>query len=145
MYFWHIGILTRDIEKTIGDFCALPGGARESWTVMELEFPQDKMVIGQGGRLRAAFARVGGSAVELLQPLDATSHHAFELEKKGPGPHHLAYVCPGGLDAAVQALTARGGSVVWDFQNGEERALYIETADGDMNFELVNICPFMPE
>ncbi|MCL2463364.1 MAG: VOC family protein [Defluviitaleaceae bacterium] len=145
MYFWHTGILTNDLDKTIGEFCALPGVRREQWSVMEVEFPQEKMTVGKGGKLKGAYARIYGDVYELLQPLDSISYHAAELNSKGAGPHHLAFVCPDDQDAALKSLIDNGGRVVWEFRNGGERACYVKTADGSMIFELINVCPFMPE
>jgi len=144
MYFWHTGLLTGDADKMIGDFCNLPGVGRGDWKIRDAVFPPDKMVTGSGGELRVAYARVNGVVVELLQPLDATSYHAAEFRKKGPGLHHIAYVCPDDQDEAVMSLLEHGGKIVWEFQNEGERAVYVETADG-MIFELINTCPFMPE
>jgi catechol 2,3-dioxygenase-like lactoylglutathione lyase family enzyme len=145
MKFWHNGVLTPDVEKTIDFLCAATGAAREKWTVMDIDFPQDKMVNGNGGKLRAAFAYVGGVVVELLQPLDDLSYHAKALSARGPGFHHNAYICEDDQEETVAALLAAGGSIVWEFQNGDERACYVEAADGNAVLEIINRCPFMPE
>lgn len=143
MYFWHTGILTRDIDGTINSFCDLPGVARDNWTVMDLEFKEP--LAGAGGKLKAAFARIGGGVFELLQPLDTVSYHAVQLEKKGPGLHHVAYVCPDGMEAALDGLLRAGGRIVWEIKQGDEHACYVETSGGSMVYELINTCPFMPE
>ena len=142
MYIWHIGMLTDDIDETMGAFCALP---LEAWTVMEVEFPQEEMLVGGGGRLKIAFARLADSVYEVIQPLDAHSYHASELQRKGPGLHHIAYVCPDDMSAVTDAMLNNGGKVVWETRHGDENARYIETADGKMIYELINVCPFMPE
>lgn len=143
MYFWHTGILTRDIDSTINDFCRLSGGARDDWTVMELDFREP--IVGAGGKLKAAFARVGGVVYELLQPLDTVSFHAVQLDNKGPGLHHIAYVCPDGMDAAIEGLLRAGGEIMWEFRQGDEHACYVKAPDGSLIYELINVCPFMPE
>ena len=145
MYHWHNGILTSDIEKTIECLCAIPGVTREQWTLMEIDFPPEKIITGTGGRLKAAFARIAGVVYELLEPLDDTSYHAITLRERGSGMHHSAYVCEDDLDEVITAQLAAGGRVVWEFRNGDEHAIYIETKDGGMVFELINRCPFMPE
>ena len=143
MYFWHTGILTHDIDKTINNFCSLPGVTRDNWTIMELEF--NKTLVGAGGKLKAAFARIGGSVFELLQPLDTVSFHAAQLNKKGPGQHHTAYVCPDGMDSVINSLLRAGGRIVWETKQDNEHACYVETMDGGIIYELINRCPFMPE
>jgi len=145
MKFWHNGILTSDIEKTINFFCTMPHASRDKWTIMEIEFSQSDMTIGDGGKLRAAFGRVGGIVVELLQPLDDHSYHAKTLKARGPGFHHNAYICEDNQDEVIDALLAEGGRIVWEFKRANERAVYIESADGSAILEIINICPFMPE
>ncbi|MDR0490407.1 MAG: VOC family protein [Oscillospiraceae bacterium] len=146
MNFWHNGILTRDIDKTIDFLCAASDAPREKWSVMEIDFPQSNMANGDGGKLRAAFGRVGGVVTELLQPLDDKSYHAKALKLRGPGFHHIAYICDD--DEQKEALTSivsEGGRIVWEFRNGSERACYVEAGGGNAVLELINNCPFMPE
>ena len=145
MKFWHNGVLTSDIDKTIDFFCAIPGASRDKWTIMEIEFSQADMATGDGGKLRAAFGRVGGIVVELLQPLDDNSYHAKALKARGPGFHHNAYICEDNQDEVVNALLADGGRIVWEFKRENERAVYVESADGSAVLEIINVCPFMPE
>ena len=145
MEFWHNGVLTPDIEKTIDFFCATAGSSRDKWTVMEIDFPQSNMVCGNGGKLRAAFGRVGGLVTELLQPLDDVSYHAEVLKSRGPGFHHNAFICENDMDDVVTAFEAAGGRIVWDMRHGDEHACYIESSDGSAVLEVINCCPFVPE
>ena len=144
MYHWHNGILTSDLEKTLDSFCAIPGVTRDLWTLGELDFTPGEMVTGAGGRLKTAFARIGGIVYELLEPLDDTSYHAVTLRKRGPGLHHAAYVCEDNLDEVIAAQLAAGGKIVWEALHGDEHAIYIESSDGSMVYEFINVCPFMP-
>ena len=145
MKLWHNGVLTPDIDDTIGFLCAAFGAPREKWTTMEIEFPQSNMLTGNGGKLRAAFGRMGDSVVELLQPLDDVSYHAEVLKTRGPGFHHNAYICEDDMDKVVTALVDSGGRIVWDMRKGDEHACYIEAAGGNAILEIINCCPFMPE
>lgn len=144
MEFWHNGILTPDIDKTISFLNAASGTSRDIWTIMEAEFPQSKMTSGNGGILRIAFARIGGVVIELLQPLDDSSYHARVLKARGPGFHHNAYICEKNMDETLADLYAAGGRPVWEFLNGDEHACYVEAAGGDVVLEIINHCPFMP-
>jgi len=125
--------------------CAASGAPREKWEIMDRDFPQSKIVTGRGGKLRVASAFVGGVVVELIQPMDDLSYHAASLKERGPGFHHSAYVCEDNLDEVVAAMIATGGRMVWEFQNGDEHACYVEAADGHTVLEVINCCPFMPE
>ena len=143
MKFWHTGLLVHDIEETLGFLCAPSGGDRSKWSVFDVEFPPDEMITGEGGKLRVAIGRVGGVVYELLQPLDKTSYHARQLEERGAGFHHCAYYCEGDFDETVAKLLAAGGRMVWEAKHGDEHPCYIEA--GGVVFEIINICPFLPE
>ncbi len=62
-------------------------------------------------RVRVAFVSVGGTHVELLEPLDPASPVAQFLERRGPGVHHLAFTVPN-VDAALAEVRRRGDRVV---------------------------------
>jgi catechol 2,3-dioxygenase-like lactoylglutathione lyase family enzyme len=143
MYFWHTGILTRNIEETIAFLCALHGGGRDKWTVFDVEFKDDEMLTGDGGKLRVAMGRAGGVVHELIEPLDDKSYQARRLESRGPGVCHSAYVCETGLNETLAALIAAGGRVVWEARHGDEHCVYVES--GGTVLEIINLCPFMPE
>ena len=143
MKFWHTGLLVHDIDETLDFLCAAPGGDRGKWTVIDVEFPQSEMIVGDGGKLRAAFGRVGGVVYELLQPLDDSSYHAKQLEEQGAGFHHCAYYCEDDYDDTVANLVASGGRIVWEAKHGDEHPCYIEA--GGIVFEIINVCPFLPE
>ncbi|SHI14372.1 Glyoxalase/Bleomycin resistance protein/Dioxygenase superfamily protein [Sporobacter termitidis DSM 10068] len=145
MKFWHIGILTPDVEKTLDALCAMSGGRRGVWQIGEIEFPSSEMITGSGGRLKTAVGRMGGIVYELIQPLDEHSFHAAALKRRGPGLHHAAYVCGEELDADVASCIAAGAQIVWEARHGEEHVCYLEAKDGGSVLELINICPPMPE
>jgi len=74
----HIGIATTDLEAASAPYRAIglePLGA-------------DEDVISQAVRVRAFQA--GGSSIELLTPLNASSPIQSFLERRGAGLHHLA-------------------------------------------------------
>ena len=144
MKFWHNGILTADLEKTIEFLSAADRTPREKWTIMDADFQQSNMLAGDGGKLRIAFGRVGGVVTELLQPQDNTSYHVKALKARGPGYQHCAYICEDDQEEVISALIKTGGRIVWDFKNGNERACYVEAADGNSVLEIINHCPFMP-
>ena len=145
MNFWHNGVLTPDIEKTIEFLCLASGTTTDKWTIMELEFPQADMVTGDGGKLRAAFGRVDGMVIELLQPMDDKSYHAKALKVRGPGFHHNAYICEKDQDKLIADLVASGGRIVWEMKHEEDHACYVEAAGGNIVLEIINNCPFMPD
>ena len=145
MQFWHNGLLTPDVDKTIDFLCAANNTPREKWTIMEIEFPQTNMLTGDGGKLKAAFGRVGNIVIELLQPLDDKSYHAKALKARGPGFHHNAYICENDQDKVIADLLAAGGRKVWEMRRGDDHACYVEAPGGNAVLEIINHCPFMPE
>ena len=142
MKFWHNGVLTPDIDKTIEFLSTANGTSPDKWTILELEFLQANMVTGGGGKLRAAFGRVGDIAIELLQPLDDKSYHAHSLKTRGPGFHHNAYVCEDNMEEILADLIATGGKPVWEMRRGDEHACYVEAQGGNIILEILNHCPF---
>lgn len=58
--------------------------------------------------LGVAFAWLGNTLLELVQPLDERSPHARALAEQGEGLHHLAYF----VDSIVGQF-ADGGSPLW--------------------------------
>ena len=145
MKLWHNGLLTHDVDKTIEFLSATSGIAKEKWIIAEIEFPQEKMATGAGGKLRAAFAYVGDVVIELLQPLSEETYHAVKLKERGPGFHHNAYICENNMDEVLNNLIDAGGRKVWEFKDGANHACYVEAADGFTVLEILNHCPLMPE
>jgi hypothetical protein len=145
MKFWHIGILTPNIEQTLETMLAVPGARRDAWAFGEVEFSQAEMLTGKGGRLKTAMGRMGGVVYELLEPMDEHSYHAETLKQRGPGFQHAAYVCEEDLDEVVASCIAAGAHMVWEAQHGNEHVCYLEAADGGSVWEFINCCPFMPE
>jgi methylmalonyl-CoA epimerase len=62
-------------------------------------------------RVRVAFFSVGGTHVELLEPMDPDSPVAKFLAARGPGVHHVAFHVPS-VDRALSEVAASGGRLV---------------------------------
>ncbi|MBI3014912.1 MAG: methylmalonyl-CoA epimerase [Candidatus Tectomicrobia bacterium] len=75
----HIGIVVRDLEEAIGRYQARLG----------LSLSHVEELPGAG--VRIAYFPLGGTRLELIQPLDPNSGVARFLSKRGEGMHHLAY------------------------------------------------------
>lgn len=137
----HVGILTYSLEDSMGEFGGLYGFEDAEWIVREVEFPAEAIKTGRGSHMRTAIARLGGITIELIQPLDPQSYHSSELKKKGPGLHHLAYICTDCQPEAIAAELERGGQVVWEAELGEKHPVYVESSDGSQVFEFINYIP----
>jgi methylmalonyl-CoA epimerase len=75
----HLGIAVDDLDAAILVYSDLFGATLE----------HRERVEDQG--VEAASLRVGGSRIELLQPLAADTPVGKFLAKRGPGMHHLAF------------------------------------------------------
>jgi methylmalonyl-CoA/ethylmalonyl-CoA epimerase len=75
----HIGIVVRSLEEAFGFY-------RDT-----LGLPLHKTATVQDQGVKAALLLVGGSEVELLEPINPDSGVAKFLQKKGEGLHHLCF------------------------------------------------------
>jgi len=62
-------------------------------------------------RVEEAMIRIGGSSVQLLQPLSPESPVGRFLEKRGEGLHHIAYAVAD-IEAALAHLAAEGARLI---------------------------------
>ena len=76
----HIAIAVRNLESAVERFRALTGVDPDDIRIEEV--PSENV--------RVAFIPVGGSKIELLEPLSDESPLSKFLEKRGDGLHHIA-------------------------------------------------------
>lgn len=91
----HIGIAVTNLEAAIAHY-AITAGATVSL---------QETLVEQGVEL--AFLNTGGSKLELLSPLSATSTLAKFISKRGSGLHHVCYRVTN-INAELARLTAAG-------------------------------------
>lgn len=75
----HIGIVVRSIEDALKLYKGLLG----------IEPSGEEVVEARG--IKVCFLNVGGTKIELLQPIRDDSEISGYLEKKGEGMHHITY------------------------------------------------------
>ena len=68
-----------------------------------------EMVVSQG--VEEAMIAVGGSSVQILQPLSPDSPVGRFLEKRGEGMHHIAFAVPD-IEAALRHLKQTGTRLI---------------------------------
>ena len=83
----HVAIAVEDMDEALDMYGGLFG-----LDPSEVEDVEDQGV-------RAALLKVGGSQVELIQPLDTESGVAKFIERRGPGLHHVCFEVDGLQDA----------------------------------------------
>lgn len=84
----QVGIIVRDIEKTIGHLSSLWDIG--PFEIREIDLP-DAILHGKQKRLRAklAFAQAGPLELELIEPGEGENIYQEFLSTKGEGLHHL--------------------------------------------------------
>ena len=89
----HIGIAVRDLDAALAEY-------HRQYRVE----PMHREVVESQG-VEEAMIAVGGSHIQLLQPLDEESPVGKFIASRGEGVHHVAYAVAD-LDAALEHLRA---------------------------------------
>jgi len=95
----HVGIAVHDLDRALDTY-------REHYRVEPL---YRETVEAQG--VEEAMIPVGGSFVQLLQPLGADTPVGRFLESRGEGLHHIAFAVAS-IDDALEHLKAEGSRLV---------------------------------
>jgi len=142
----QIGVLTANIEKTIGAWAKFLG--QEAPPIHQLPPYEESHALYNGepcyGLNRQAFFEFGNVQLEIIEPLgDAPSYWRDCLEKNGEGLHHLAFGVKD-LDGCMRSMEAAGfgtGAQAGDFPGG--RYGYMD-ATGSMNM-IIEFLEFFDE
>src|ERR687888_2271563 len=95
----HLGVAVEDLDTALSTYQRLFGAQIEHRAT----------VPDQG--VEAAWVRVGGGRVELLEPLEADTPVGRFLAKRGPGMHHVAFEVED-VQAAVTRLAESGAELI---------------------------------
>lgn len=95
----HVAIAVRDLDQALDEY-------RRRYGIEPL---YREVVEDQG--VEEAMLAVGGSFVQLLEPLDADTPVGRFLERRGEGMHHVAFVVVD-IEAALAHLKAEGARLV---------------------------------
>jgi len=95
----HVAIAVHDLDATLERYRALYGVE-----------PMYREVVAEQG-IEEAMIPLGGSFVQLLQPLAPETPVGRFLEKRGEGLHHIAYAVPD-IEAAMAHLEAEGAELI---------------------------------
>ena len=134
----HIGVVVRDMNKTIARLTALgigpftprilPPDAKETY--------RGKPFV-PGKRVTIQITHIGDIELELIQPISGKSPHQEFLDAKGEGIQHLGFFVDN-LEQDIKSLTAKGSGVILrsHFKNGGGVA-YLDLAAAGLIVELV--------
>ena len=95
----HVAIAVRDLDQALDEY-------RRRYGIEPL---YREVVEDQG--VEEAMLAVGGSFVQLLEPLDADTPVGRFLERRGEGMHHVAFAVVD-IEAALAHLKAEGARLV---------------------------------
>ncbi|WP_329793434.1 VOC family protein [Lentzea sp. DG1S-22] len=106
----HVGLVVMDLDRALSTYSALLG--RADTTKLEFQTPDVPMRWGTRRlNLRVGFMSLGGTLLEILQPLDDQSPHGKFLAERGEGLHHLGFLVTD-LDGQSARLAGLGMSTL---------------------------------
>jgi methylmalonyl-CoA epimerase len=97
----HVAIAVTDLDRAIADFAQQYGVA-----------PTHRERVEDQG-VEEAMLAIGGSQIQLLQPLTPDTPVGRFLESRGEGLHHVAFAVAD-IDAALEHLAASGTPLIDD-------------------------------
>ena len=95
----HIGVAVKSVDESIHVFRDILG------------IPMEKVYESDAIKTKIAFFPVGGSTIELVEPLDPESPVAKFIEKKGAGFQHVAFRVEN-IEEALAELKAKGVQLI---------------------------------
>ena len=123
----QIGMVSRDIEKTIGAYTKLfQCGPFE---IVEREYSAlTSTYRGKPGgfRYRVGYAQFGVVQLEIIQPLEGKTIYDEFLETRGDGLHHFGLMIQG-IEEKVEALGRMGFQVLQSGQRPGRKYAYMDT------------------
>jgi methylmalonyl-CoA/ethylmalonyl-CoA epimerase len=129
----HIGVVVKDIEATTKFLSSMWGMG--PWDIFDYTGDKDKVIFGEPFSMKIAFAKLGPTQVELLQPLDDKSLLAKFLQTNGEGLHHISYDIPN-YDEMVANLEKHGCQMLAAaFNDDGTRWCYFDTRPGGIVVE----------
>ncbi len=90
--FSHVGFAVPTVEAFAETWGSVLG--IETWSVHEESAKQGVFVDGATPgplRVKVAFARAGGLAIELIETIEGETCHSRTSDRVAPGLHHLAF------------------------------------------------------
>lgn len=133
----HVGVVVRDLDKTIEYYQSLGIGPFEKKTI---DAPADRTLHGKSAhfKLKMATAPMGPIKLELIQPSDGATLQEEFLENSGEGINHLGFAVDN-LDKEKAKLIMKGLKVILTIKlpTGAECAYFDTRQVGGVIMELV--------
>jgi len=121
----HIGIVVRDIEKTVDYYSSVFGIG--PFSILEYDI-QGAILRGTpcNGRIKVAAAQQGPLALELVEPLGEEGFYSEFLRQKGEGLHHLGFHVDD-IAGVLAELAKQGTEPVFHSSSGPIPFAYLDT------------------
>jgi len=129
---YHVNAVVKDVDKTV-EFLSSKWGLGP-WKVMDFEFTRENTIVGEPCKIRLAFAKLGSTALELIQPLEGKSVWSEFLETKGEGLHHIAFSVSN-WDEMVSKVQEHGGKMIAAGIGDGQRFSYFDIRPGGLVIE----------
>lgn len=127
--FHHVGVIVRDMEKTIEYLSSLgigPFGMPDGPQVVEVLFNGELRGKPAEWKVKISVARLGDAELELLQPSGGESALQEFLDNHGEGLHHLGYLVDN-VRAEMEKLVKQGVKVITSANLDGRGFAYLET------------------
>jgi len=128
-HYHHIGVIVKDMEKTIAYLSALgigpfgmPGG--QKW--VEVPFKGELRGRPATWKVKISNAKLGSGELELLQPSGGESLLQEFLDEHGEGLHHIGYLTDN-LDRDIKNLAKQGIKVLTSAVAAKADFAYLDT------------------
>ena len=128
----HIGVVVKEMDKTIEFLSSIWGLG--PWETFEYAPHQDELLVGKPFRQKVAQAKLGSTALELIEQLEGGGPWPEFLESKGEGLHHIAFTISN-YDKMVARLEGQGAKMIAGGTFQGKRWCYFVTAPGGIIVE----------
>ncbi len=128
----HISVVVRDMDKTIEFLSSIWGLG--PWQTIEYAPSQKDLTVGKPFRQRVAQAKLGSTALELIEQLEGGGPWPEFLESKGEGLHHIGFTVSN-YDETVAGLQEQGAKMIAGGIYQGKRWCYFATEPGGIVVE----------
>ena len=127
--FHHVGVIVRDMEKTIEYLSSVgigPFGMPDGTLMVEVPFKGEFRGKPAEWKVKISVAKLGNAELELLQPSWGESALQEFLDNHGEGIHHLGYLVDN-VRAEMEKLMKQGIQVITSANLDGRGFAYLET------------------